>query len=288
MPKNLYCKERLLNNSLAMVSSLILFAYLSGLITGCFPNQMVNEPVPTRSILENNLPIDLRWLARANIANSRTPMTCFEDHGAIAGTLTEEDVQLKGTIFFNDEGKVLWHQPQGLPSAVALDDKQVYVFNRSGTYSSRPSILVYDTHTGEELWQTSEEIADRQGSAYLEVQGDELTYFTARQVNTYATDDGEMIAGESIPTGNIVMRQSGIDLYNGNGFYLYATISGEPEAYLWTADYNINGRPHVFEENIIVKRRRSVVCSVELASGQTTWCSDKHLYNSRTFALAHK
>ena len=258
-----------------VVANLMLLSTISILIVGCISTLPDNKVAPTRRVVENNLPVDLRWSAQASLADSGTPMACYKDIGAIAGTMMKGDEQIEGTILFGDTGQILWAQSGGGPSSIALNDQNIFVFKY---FSPHPVIYSFEIGNEEKEWQTSEEIDYRQGIRYLVLAEDSLTYLTSEQINTYAIEDGSTISSEYIPTENLVLRQEGVDLYDGNGYYLYATVAGEPENYLWSTEYHITGMPAVYEGNIIaLLNRRQRVCSLRLSDGQVNWCSDKQL-----------
>ena len=270
-----FSRERMsLQKSKLVAMSLALLTSIPILIVSCIP-ALPGKVTPTRFIVENNLPVDLRWSAQASLADSGTPMVCYKDIGAIAGIMKQGDKQIEGAILFDGTGQTLQVQSGGGPVDVALNNQNMFVFKY---FSPHPTIHAFNIESGEKEWQTSEEVDYRQGISYLTLKGNNLIYLTSEQINIYAIEDGSTISSEYIPTENLVLRQGGIDLYDGNGYYLYATVAGEPENYLWSTEYHITGMPAVYEGNIIaLLNRRQRVCSLRLSDGQVNWCSDKQL-----------
>ncbi|MBK8904065.1 MAG: hypothetical protein IPM53_22980 [Anaerolineaceae bacterium] len=242
------------------------------MFVGCLQEGSRVQPTSLRNVTSNSLPLELIWSAKATLAASGTPMACSGKHGVIAGIMSQENKELEGTILFDKAGNVLWHKPEQNPSAVALDDEQVFVYK----VETIPNIVAYEIESGTQRWASGEALDYRQGIPFLNVENGRLNYRSTDQINDYDTNNGTLLSGESVPTENLYLRQSGIDIYDGNGYHLYATVAGEPQTYLWATEFDIGLSPHVFNDALIVRMRQQV-CSLKLDDGQINWCSDKQI-----------
>lgn len=242
------------------------------MFVGCLQEGSRIKSIPPRNVTSNSLSVDLIWSAQVTLAASGTPMACNEMYGVIAGTMVQEGRELEGTILFDKAGNVLWHKPEQKPRAIALDDEQVFVYK----VETIPNIVAYEIKSGTQRWASGKALDFRQGIPFLSVENGRLSYHSTDQINDYDANNGTLLSSESIPTENLYLRQAGIDIYDGSGYHLYATVAGEPQTYLWTTEYDIGLNPYVFDDALIVRMRQRV-CSLNLKDGQVNWCSDKQI-----------
>lgn len=232
-------------------------------------------PGPTRTILQNNLQLSLSW-SKA-LTNGRppvkAPLVCSNNRGAILSVSPDEKTW-RGTALFDDQGNVIWNNPEETAVAVALDDQAVYTF-------TPPKLNAYNINTGELLWETNEGLGFRL-SAYLSIEDDKLLFMSDKRINFYQLSDGALLSEEKITSEDLLLRHGFVDYHTNS--YLYATAKGNSEEILWQTDTQASKAflPQIYKDSLIVQSGLlgSKVCRVNALNGDEIWCEDMSLLSN--------